>query len=62
MTIAPGTIVKDFNVIEDVGTRQVACFIDAFADTLLFQGAGLLPWRDQREVHSIDKVAVGRHR
>jgi hypothetical protein len=39
MTMAPGTIVKDFNVIEDVGARQITSVVDAFADAFFFQAA-----------------------
>jgi hypothetical protein len=39
MTVAPGSIVKDFDVIEDIGPGQIPGFIDAFADTLLLQAA-----------------------
>ena len=39
MAVPPGPIVKDFDVIEDVGPGQVPGFIDAFADALLFQAA-----------------------
>ena len=39
MAVAPGSIVKDFNVIEDIGPSQIPGFIDALADPLLFQTA-----------------------
>jgi hypothetical protein len=39
MAIAPGSIVKDFDVIEDIGPRQIPGFVDAFADAFLFQAA-----------------------
>lgn len=39
MAMAPGAIVKDFDVIEDVGTSQITGFVDALADTLFFQAA-----------------------
>lgn len=36
MTVAPATMVKDFNVIEDVGARQITSFVDAFVDAFFF--------------------------
>ena len=39
MAVAPGTIVEDFDVIEDICPRQIARLIDAFADSLLLQAA-----------------------
>lgn len=39
MAMAPGSIVKDFDVIEDICPGQIAGFVDAFADTFLFQTA-----------------------
>ena len=49
MAVAPGSIVKDFDVIEDVCAGQIAGFVDAPADALLFQtaeerfGHGVIP-------------------
>jgi hypothetical protein len=39
MAMAPGPIVKDFNVIEDIGPGQIPGLVDALADALLFQTA-----------------------
>lgn len=39
MAVTPGTIVKDFDVIEDVGTSQISGFVDAFANSFLLQAA-----------------------
>ena len=39
MAMAPGSIVKDFDVVEDIGPGQIPSFIDPFADTFLFQTA-----------------------
>lgn len=39
MTVAPGSIVKDFDVIEDVGPGQIPGFVDALTDAFLFQTA-----------------------
>jgi len=39
MTVAPGPIVKDFNVIKDVVPRQISGFVDTLANTLLLQAA-----------------------
>jgi len=39
MAMAPGTIVKNFNVIEDIGANQVARFVNAFANPLPFETA-----------------------
>lgn len=39
MAMAPCPIVEDFDVIEDVGTGQVAGFVDALANAFLFQAA-----------------------
>ena len=49
MAVTPAPIVKDFDVIEDIGARQIASFINALSDTLLFQtaeerlGDGIIP-------------------
>jgi hypothetical protein len=49
MAVASGSIVKDFDVIEDIGSRQISGFVDAFAYALLFQadergfGDGIVP-------------------
>jgi len=32
-----GSVIEHFDVIEDVGFRQIACFVNAFLDSLLFQ-------------------------
>jgi hypothetical protein len=37
--MAPHSIVKDFDVIEDIGTSQISSFVDALSDSLLFQAA-----------------------
>ncbi len=37
MTMATGSIVKDLDVVEDVGTRHIPGFIDTFADSLFLQ-------------------------
>ena len=39
MGMAAGSMVKDFDVIEDVGARQITGFVDAFSHALLFQTA-----------------------
>ncbi len=39
MTMATGSIVKDLDVVEDVGTRHIPGFIDTFADSLFLQAA-----------------------
>ena len=39
MAVATGFIVEDFDVIEDVSTRQVAGFVNALANPLLLQAA-----------------------
>ncbi len=39
MTVPAGTIVKRFNVIEDIGPGQITRFIDTFFDALLLQAA-----------------------
>ncbi len=36
MTVAPGPVVEDFNVIEDIGPGQRAGFVDPFSVTLFF--------------------------
>jgi len=36
MTMAPGPVVEDYNVIEDIGPSQRAGFVDPFSDTLFF--------------------------
>ncbi len=47
--MAPGSIVKNFDVIEDIGLGQISGFVDAFADAFLFQatekgfGDGIVP-------------------
>src|SRR5207248_2341837 len=35
--MATGPIVKDLDIAEDIGTRQFACLVDAFANALFFQ-------------------------
>lgn len=40
MGMTTGSIVKDFDVIEDVGARQIAGLVDTFSHALLFQTAG----------------------
>lgn len=37
--MTPLSIVEHFDVIEDVGPRQFAGFVDAFADSFLFERA-----------------------
>jgi hypothetical protein len=32
MAVAPGPVIEDFNVIEDIGPGQIPGFIDAFSD------------------------------
>jgi hypothetical protein len=39
MTVTPGSIVEGLNVIKDIGSSQVAGFVDALTDALFFQGA-----------------------
>ena len=39
MAVAASSIVEDLDVVEDVGPRQFAGFVDAFADALLLQAA-----------------------
>jgi len=36
MTMAPGPVVEDYNVIEDIAPSQRAGVGDPFSDTLLF--------------------------
>lgn len=56
MTMAPCAIVKDFDVIKDVSTRQVTGFVDAFADPLLLETA------KERLCHSIiPAIAAATH-
>ena len=43
MAVAPGTIVEDFDGIEEICPRQSARLIDAFADSLLLQAATQRP-------------------
>ena len=44
-----GSVVKRFNVIEDIFLGEITCFVDAFFDSLLFQttkkrfGNGVVP-------------------
>ena len=42
MTVAPSPIVKDFDVVEDIGPGQIPSFVDALADALLFQTADVV--------------------
>ena len=37
--MATGLIVEHFDVIEDIGFRHIACFVDSSFDSLLFQAA-----------------------
>ncbi len=37
MTVAPGPVIEDFNVIEDIGPGQIPDFMDAFSDPFFFQ-------------------------
>lgn len=37
VTVAPGPVVEDFNVIEDIGPGHVPGFIDTFSDPFFFQ-------------------------
>ncbi len=37
MTVAPGPVIEDFNVIEDIGPGQIPGFIDTFSDSFFFQ-------------------------
>ncbi|ANI21820.1 hypothetical protein AB870_26180 (plasmid) [Pandoraea faecigallinarum] len=39
MGMTAGSIVKDFDVIEDVGARQITGFVDAFSHAFLFKTA-----------------------
>ncbi len=39
MAVPAGTIVEHLDVVEDVGTGQVTCFIDTFLDALFLQAA-----------------------
>jgi hypothetical protein len=39
VTVAAGSIVKDFDVIKDVGTCELACFVDSLAYAFLLQAA-----------------------
>lgn len=39
MAVVPGSIVKDFDVVEDIRPGQISGFLDAFADAFLFQAA-----------------------
>lgn len=39
MAVAPGSIVKDFDVIENVGPGQIPSFMHSFPYTFLFQAA-----------------------
>lgn len=48
MTVAPGTVVKDLDVVKNIGPGHVSGFIDAFADTLFLQAT------DEGFRHSID--------
>ncbi len=48
MTVAAGSIVEDLDVVEDVGPRQLARLVDAFADALLLQAA------EERLGHGVD--------
>jgi hypothetical protein len=37
MTVAPGPVIEDFNVIEYIGPGQIPGFIDAFTDPFFFK-------------------------
>ena len=37
MTVAPGPVIEDFNVIEDIRPGQIPGFIYAFSDPFFFQ-------------------------
>lgn len=49
MAVAPGSIVKDFDVVEDISSGQISGFVDTFADAFFFQtakkrfGHGVMP-------------------
>lgn len=37
MTVAPGLVIEDFNVIEDIGPGQIPGFIYSLPDAFFFQ-------------------------
>ena len=39
MTVSAAPIVEDLDVIENIGTGEISCFVDAFADAFFFQTA-----------------------
>ena len=39
MTMSAAPIVEDLDVIENIGTGEISCFVDALADTFFFQTA-----------------------
>ena len=39
MTVAAGSVVERFDIVEDVGSSELSRFIDAFSDALLLQAA-----------------------
>ncbi|AKM33377.1 hypothetical protein AB870_24665 (plasmid) [Pandoraea faecigallinarum] len=50
MGMTAGSIVKDFDVIEDVGARQITGFVDAFSHAPLFKIA-IFFFYGGRDVH-----------
>ena len=47
--MAPGSIVKHLDVIKDISSGEIACFVDTFLDTFFLQatkerlGDGIIP-------------------
>jgi hypothetical protein len=37
MTVVPGSVVEDLDIIENVGAGEVSGFVDAFSNTFLLQ-------------------------
>ena len=37
MAVAAGSVVEDLDIVEDVGTGEVPCFVDALLNALLLQ-------------------------
>ncbi|CAE1144066.1 protein of unknown function [Serratia sp. Tan611] len=48
MTVAPGPVIEDFNVIEDIGPGQIPGFVYSLSDAFFFQRT------EERFGHRID--------